>query len=73
MTVYSTTMPKHVIPEIEMPKDQLDAIIRLVKDSQRATCYYIVNPDYWRDEWTECPLCGCTPDADGVWVHRQEQ
>jgi hypothetical protein len=56
-----------------LPKDQLDAIIQLVKKSGRALCEDIVNPDYWNDAWKECPICGCKPDSDGLWVHLEEQ
>lgn len=52
-----------------MTDEKLDALIRLIKDANRVTCGSLVDPDYWNDEWTECPACGCRPDGDNIWIH----
>ena len=54
-------------------KEQLDALIDIVKKHNTVSCDEITNKDYWNDEWTECPICGCKPDGDGLWVHGEQQ
>lgn len=48
-----------------------EALIKLAKSANEIRCEEIVDPEYWNDEWTVCPVCGCTPDNDGVWKHAE--
>ena len=50
-----------------------DALEKIVRDANTISCDEITNSDYWNEEWTECPVCGCKPDKDGLWIHEQMQ
>ena len=58
---------------MKLTEEQLDKLIEMVRKSSSVSCDEITNPDYWNDEWTECPVCGCKPDADGLWIHNDKQ
>lgn len=54
---------------MEITEEQLEKLKEMVKKSHAVSCDEITNQEYWNEEWTECPICGCKPDEDGVWVH----
>lgn len=29
--------------------------------------------DQWDEKWYTCPVCGCVPNADGVYVHKDPE
>lgn len=48
---------------------EFEELKELIKRSGNIDCDIVTNKNFWKDEWTECPVCGAKPDNDGIWVH----
>lgn len=37
------------------------------------SCDTVVLPQFWHNDWSTCPICGCEQTEEGHWIHNQEQ